>query len=93
MKKRAVVAVAVFLLCVGVFISFRVFAQNQGAVVTFSAQDWGYVFFDHSNARIYVYNARNGELSTIWKVNRLGEPLEQIKQRVDRLSAPSGTMR
>ncbi len=80
MQSKKVLLILVFALVVMTgMLSFRVFAAGGGGAVTFATQDVGYVFFEHNTGKLYVYNARNGELATIWKINRLGQPLEQIR--------------
>lgn len=80
MKLKKMYAIVAMLIVVAtVVVTFRVYAQKQSTVLSFATQDWGYVIFDHRNARIYVYNARNGELTATWKINHLGQALERVQ--------------
>ncbi len=79
MQAKKVLSILIFaLVVITAMVSFRAFAQTSG-VISFATQDLGHVFFNQATARVYVYSARNGELTTVWKVNRLGDPLEHIQ--------------
>jgi len=61
--------------------AYRVFAQggvNTG-ILTFTSTEGSYVFFDQPRGIIYVYNSRNGELASVWKLKRLGDNLSRLQ--------------
>ena len=79
-KQHFLVILAVCVFICGV-VAYRVFAQNLTAVspLTFTSSDRGYVFFDLTSGKIYVYNPRNGELLSVWQLQRLGGNLVQLQ--------------
>jgi hypothetical protein len=81
LKKKyffVILAVCVFICGLAVY---QVFAQNQAVLspLTFTSSDRGYVFFDHASGNIYVYNSRNGELLSVWQLQRLGSSLVELQ--------------